>query len=73
MAKHKVTIFKQYQFQPGQKIRIEGGKRAGDWEVIDIKDEKIRLQCPVSMKIFTWDLFCYFMEEREGSDWPVKD
>jgi hypothetical protein len=72
MAKHKVTIFKPYPFQVGQKIRIEGSKRGGDWEVADITERKVTLRCPKSNKEFTWDLFCYFAEEKDNSTWPME-
>jgi hypothetical protein len=72
VIRQKVTIFKTYPFQAGQKIRIEGSKREGDWEVADISERKITLRCPISKKKFTWDLFCYFVEERDNSPWPVE-
>ena len=50
MAKHKVTIFKPYPFQVGQKIRIEGSTRDGDWEVADVTERKVTLRCPISKK-----------------------
>jgi ribosomal silencing factor RsfS len=70
MAKHSVTIFKAYDFTPGQKIRIEGGKRSGDWEVIDVSDAKVTLRCPISRREFEWARFCYEVEEREDA-WPL--
>jgi len=70
MALHKVTVFSPYPFQKGQKIRIEGSKRHGDWEVIDINERKIFLRCPISGKEFEWDRFCYFVEEQENAPWP---
>ncbi len=72
MSKHKVTIFKPYPFQVGQKIRIEGSKREGDWEVVDITEHKVTLRCPISNNEFTWDLFCYFSEEKDDTSWPVE-
>jgi len=72
MKKHKVAIFKPYSFQVGQKIRIEGSKRKGDWEVADITEGKVTLRCPISNKEFTWDQFCYFTEENDGSPWPAE-
>ncbi len=71
MTKQKVTIFKPYPFQVGQKIRIEGSTRKGDWEVDDINEHKITLRCPVSNKKFTWDLFYYFVEEKNNFPWPM--
>ncbi len=73
MSEHKVTIFKPYPFQVGQKIRIDGSNRNGDWEVIDISDRKMTLRCPVSHKEVTWDKFCYFSEEKESAPWPMEN
>ncbi len=72
MQKHKVTIFKPYPFQVGQKIRIEGSTREGDWEIADVTGRKVTLHCPLSNKEYTWDLFCYFTEEKNGTPWPVE-
>ncbi len=71
MSKYKVTVFKPYPFQVGQKIRIEGSKRKGDWEVADITERKVTLRCPISNKEYTWDLFCYFAEEKDDASWPM--
>jgi hypothetical protein len=57
----------------GEKIRIEGSKRGGDWEIAGISGNKITLRCPVSKKEFTWDSFCYFVEEKNNSPWPLED
>ena len=70
MTKQKVTIFRPYPFQIGQKIRIEGSRREGDWEITDITERKITLRCPVSNKEYIWDLFCYFAEEKDNAPWP---
>jgi len=59
MTRQETLIFKPYPFKPGQKIKIEGGKRAGDWEVIAITDSKVTLRCPVSGREFEWARFCY--------------
>lgn len=72
MVNHKVTIFKPYSFEIGQKIRIEGSKREGDWEVVGIDDRNVTLRCPISKKEFTWDMFCYFAEEKDNSPWPME-
>ncbi len=72
MSEHKVTIFRAYPFQVGQKIRIEGSRREGDWEVAGISEHKVTLRCPVSHKEFTWDSFCYFAGEKEGEPWPLE-
>ena len=65
MPKHKVTIFKPYSFSIGEKIRIEGGPRSGDWEVIGTTERKVKLRCPVSGREFEWDRFCYHTETRD--------
>ncbi len=72
MQKHKVTIFKPYPFQVGQKIRIEGSTREGDWEIADVTGRKVTLHCPLSNKEYTWDLFCYFTEEKDDTPWPME-
>ncbi len=72
MSKHKVTIFKPYPFQIGQKIRIEGSKRKGDWEVADIGESKVTLRCPITNNEFPWDMFCYFAEEKDDVPWPME-
>jgi hypothetical protein len=43
----------------GQKIKIDGGKRSGDWQVVGLTDAKVRLRCPVSGREFEWARFCY--------------
>lgn len=70
-AMDKVTVFKPYGFEKGQKIRIEGSGRSGDWEVIDFTDTKVTLRCPISKKEFTWAAFCYHVEDVERQ-WPEK-
>ena len=72
MSNHKVTIFSPYPFQQGQKIRIEGSRRGGDWEVIGIEENKVTLRCPVSHKEVTWDKFCYVVEEKDDAPWPME-
>lgn len=72
MSGHKVTIFKPYPFQVGQKIRIEGSAREGDWEVIGINGQKFTLRCPVSGKEFRWNMFCYSVEEKDNFPWPME-
>lgn len=59
MSSQETLIFKPYPFKAGQKIKIEGGKRAGDWEVIAITDSKVTLRCPISGREFEWARFCY--------------
>ncbi len=65
----KVTLFKAYPFEVGQKIRIEESPRFGDWEVIKVTEHKVTLRCPVSKKEITWNRFCYFAEEHDR-EWP---
>ena len=72
MDKRPVTVFEPYPFSLGQKLRIEGGPRAGDWEVIGVTDRKVKLRCPISGREVEWDRFCYFVEERE-QEWPKGD
>ena len=72
MTKYKVTIFKPYPFEVGQKIRIEGSRREGDWEVTDITERKVTLRCPLSNKEYTWDLFCYLAEEKDDAPWSME-
>ena len=73
MEKHKVSFFRPYPFVEGQKIHIQSGPRSGDWEVVGINDIKVRLRCPVSLKEFDWNRFCYFLEERDDIEWPKKE
>lgn len=68
----KVLVFDPYQFKSGQKIYINGGKRKGDWEVVDYDDEKLTLQCPISGVKLSVSQFCYFVEEVT-QEWPQKD
>lgn len=70
MELFNVTIFKPFPFEVGQKIRITGGKRQGDWEVVGVSESKVSLRCPISGRQFEWDRFCYLAEERENEMWP---
>ncbi|MEE4164775.1 MAG: hypothetical protein V2I35_02160 [Desulfocapsaceae bacterium] len=69
---HDVTVFKPYPFRAGQKIRIEGSKRAGDWEVAAITENTVTLRCPISGKKFEWPVFCHATDEETDSIWPRK-
>jgi hypothetical protein len=71
--KHDVSVFQQYTFTVGQKIRIENGRRKGDWEVAGVGEHKITLKCPISKKEFQWNKFCYLAEEEKGVEWPRID
>ena len=73
MVVHQVAVFRPYPFQTGQKINIETGPRKGDWEVIGISDRKVKLRCPVSLREFEWNRFCYFVEDCEMEQWPQED
>ena len=66
MAKEKVVVFRSYPHQVGQKIRIEDGPRAGDWEVVAVSPRKVKLRCPLSGREFEWDRFAYFVQEEEA-------
>lgn len=70
MKRYDVTLFQPYPFEMGQKIRIEGGKRQGDWEVVGISDARVKLRCPISNREFEWTRFCYAVEERKNAVWP---
>ena len=73
MEKCKVSIFKPCSFYKGQKIRIDGGSRNGDWEVVSFTKHNVKLHCPVSVKEFEWDRFCYQVEDRDGVAWPQEE
>lgn len=73
MVASKVTFFTPYPFESGQKINITRGKRKGDWEVLEVNGDKVRLRCPVSGREFSWDIFCYVVKEEEGVEWPRRD
>lgn len=70
---YNVTVFQPYPFTVGQKIRIEGGRRRGDWEVVKVTETKVTLRCPVSHREFEWDRFCYLAQEEEDGVWPRPD
>jgi hypothetical protein len=70
---HKVTLFRPYDFEVGQKIRIEGGPRAGDWEVAGLSNGKVTLRCPISKREFEWARFCYHVQDAEQAEWPRHD
>ncbi len=66
---HEVTLFKSYPFKKGEKIRIDGSKRSGDWEVVDTNNSKVTLRCPISKKEYQWAGFCYYVEDKKMK-WP---
>jgi len=71
MEKFDVTLFEPYPFKIGQKIRITSGKRYGDWEVVGVSEDKVKLRCPISHREFEWDRFCYQVEDRNDEVWPL--
>jgi hypothetical protein len=68
-----VVVFRPYPLEPSQKIRIEGGPRAGDWEVLSADKRKVTLRCPLSGREVTWDRFTYFVEIERGAEWPQEE
>lgn len=70
---HDVTVFEPFPFQQGQKIRIEGGRRKGDWEVARLDEKTVTLRCPVSKREFEWSRFCYYVSEEKNTVWPRSD
>lgn len=73
MEENRVTVFKPYPFEVGQKIHIASGRRAGDWQVTGVSETKVTLRCPVTHKQFEWARFCYFVNNRDDPAWPGKD
>jgi hypothetical protein len=69
---YKVLIFRPYPLQVGQKIFIESGPRRGDWEVVALGNQKVKLRCPISQREVEWDRFGYFVEECHDI-WPHPD
>ena len=70
MRPTQVTAFRTYPFVEGQKIHLEDGPRAGDWEVVGVTDTKVRLRCPVSGREVEWMRFCYLVDESREQQWP---
>jgi hypothetical protein len=73
MAKHRVAYFRPYEFAVGQKINITTGPRKGDWEVAGVTERKVKLRCPISLREFDWNRFCYAVEEKSDVEWPGED
>jgi hypothetical protein len=65
-----VAFFRPYPFLLGQRIYIDSGPRRGDWEVIDVDENHVRLRCPVSGREVTWTRFCYLIWEGLDESWP---
>lgn len=66
----RVQVFSLFDFHGGEKIHIDSGPRKGDWEVLGVTEKKVRLRCPVSLREFEWDRFCFHVEERIVKSWP---
>ncbi len=71
-GKGDVVVFRPYPHEMGQRIRIEGGPRGGDWEVVGVSERKVTLRCPISGREFEWNRFAYVVEEKEDA-WPQED
>lgn len=69
MEKTSVTVFRPYSFEKGEKVRIDGGPRGGDWEVIGITDRKVTLRCPVKGTVVEWARFNYHVGQQQRP-WP---
>lgn len=59
MSGDEIEVFRPYAFRVGQRMRIEGGPRAGDWEVVGLDEGHVKLRCPVTGRQVRWALFCY--------------
>jgi len=68
--RHDVAVFTPYVFSIRQRIRIEMGRRKGDWEIAAIGDHTVTLRCPISKKEFEWAQFCYLAAEMKDEVWP---
>ncbi len=64
MKKDHSLLFRQYPFKVGETIKIEDGSRKGDWEVIGLTKNKLKLKCLRSRKEYEWDRFCYLVTEK---------
>ncbi len=67
---YNVAVFHPYPFTVGEKIRIEGPRRRGDWEVMVVGEKTVTLRCPISHREFEWDTFCYLVSEEKDAVWP---
>lgn len=68
-----VAVFRTYPFSAGQKIHIEDGPRAGDWEVVGVTQKRVKLRCPISGREVEWFRFCYSVDESQERPWPSSD
>ncbi len=57
-------FFEPYPFTVRQEMNTTQGPRNGDLEVIDVTEKKVKLCCPVSLREFEWDRFCYFIDKK---------
>ena len=73
MGTENVVFFEPFPFRVGLKIHINSGPRKGDWEVIGVSERKVKLRCPVSLREFEWDRFCYLIDEKNCVEWPQRD
>lgn len=73
MNEQTVFIFKPFPFEENQKIHIADGPRKGDWLVVGVTPRKVRLRCPISLKEFEWNRFCYLVEKRQDVPWPREE
>jgi hypothetical protein len=72
LATDTATTFHLVPLEPGQKIRILGVPRGGDWLVLDADDRKMRVRRPVSGKEVEWDRFLTVAEVLESEEWPKR-
>ena len=68
MPSDEILLFRPYPFEVGQRIRIESGPRAGDWEVIGVDEQKVKLRCPVRGCEVEWYHFCYSVSTSEDAE-----
>jgi len=55
------TIFKPYPFRVGEKIkRLRKGKME-DWEVAQVDEETVTVQCPIHGDVITWKRSHYWV------------
>ena len=67
MAEKAVRRFRKYPLKVGDRVFLEDGPRRGEWEVMDIEDEKMTLRCPISHRLTYLEGF-YSPEPAEKTD-----
>lgn len=72
MSIETVTTFQVVPLESGQKIRILGGPRRGDWLVLEADERKVHLRCPVSGREVEWDRFLSAAGVLEDEEWPKR-